>query len=39
MELHIAKAAGLSGVCTERAEYGMAAGAAAAAPEGVFKRE
>jgi hypothetical protein len=39
MEFHGAKAAGLSGVCTERAEYGTVAGAAAAAPHGAFKRQ
>jgi hypothetical protein len=39
MEFHGAKAAGLSGVCTERAEHGVVAGAAAAAPHGAFEQE
>jgi len=39
MESPAAKAAGLSGVCTERVECGAIAGAATAAPYGAFKHE
>ena len=39
MELYDAKAAVLPGVCTERVNHGVVAGAAAAAPCGAFERE